>query len=568
VLYKLIKQLQNVPKGEKRQLPGSFLNVLGVSRPRNLGFSDPGVQWISFLLRDGRGTLAVRVFSIFLHRGYHFSPRAIKHLCEDASLLNSPQPVTVFAEYISTALSRHRKGAISIIETLIQTFCLHGKHEAVLALGSLVLVKDGLATELPHYRRILQSMFKVHGVSRKTHPEDNTSAVIALLSFLGDWLQALHRDRHKLDQINITILLQRLFSLLQRQHRRERPLPWAIRLWVISLVEKLSLHLSDPMSKLVFAEKYLDGLERPLQQGGSSSARHCKAPSPTQIYSDVIRWTNEWVHTILKREQSLTTDRPCLEQLTTKSRVLKILVRDRVIAGDDTAALEHMREIASFQMAFSRLLPKIAESSRSPSNVAADLPVRQYVQDAHLRYVSTMVWVCSYYLRKQELPTIFLVLPFTIHINDLGTFVRLWKRALCLVIKKGSWGGAVGLDALLTLLAQSTPPLWEKTVVGRLLFTSPALLEATLRVALDKFSQQEQTAEGRRAEETAKLIALARENPQAFHRWEVAMFPFIGPLRSPWRDVLRQERGGNSDEKIRLERVLWGKMILNSKTDA
>jgi hypothetical protein len=543
VLYTLIKQLQNTPKGEKRQLPGSFLNVLGISRQRTLGLSDPGVQWISFLLRDGRGTLAVRVFSTFLHRGYHFSPKAIKHLCEDASLLNSPKPVTIFAEYIPTAISRRHKGAISIIETLLQTFCLHGKHEAVLTLGSLILVKDGLSIEPLHYRRILQSMFKIHGISRKMHPEDNTPGVTALLSLLGDWLQALHRDRHKLDQINVTILLQQLFPLLQRQHRRERPLPWAIQLWVISLVEKLFLHLSDPMPKLAFAEKYLDSLEKSLQQGGSPFSRHCKAPTPAQIYSDVIRWANEWKHIVL--EQSLTTDRPSFEQFTMKTRALKILVRDRVIAGDKTAALEHMREIASYQMAFSR--PETTKPSRSSDNVAADLPTRKYVRDAHFRYVSTMVWVCSYYLRKQELPTLFLVLPFTIHINDLGTFVRLWKRALHLVIKKRRWGGTVGLHALLTLLARSIPPLWKKTVVGGLLFTSPTLWEATLRVALDKFSQQKPATEGRRAEETAELIALARENPQAFRHWEVAMFPFIGPLRSPWKDTLQQEKSGNSD---------------------
>jgi len=89
-----------------------------------------------------------------------------------------------------------------------------------------------------------------------------------------------------------------------------------------------------------------------------------------------------------------------------------------------------------------------------------------------------------------------------------------------------------------------------------------------LRVALDGFSQRKGAAEGRRGEEPAELIALARENPPAVRHWEVAMLPFIGPLRSPWKDVLQQDRSGNSDEKIRLERAKWGKMILNRKIDA
>jgi hypothetical protein len=482
-------------------------------------------------------------------------------------LLNSRRPATAFAEYISTALSS--KEAILIIETLIKTFYQHGKHEAVLTLGALVLVKDGLPTKPPCYRRILQSMFKVRGMSRKTHPEDNASGVAAVLSFLGDWLQALHRDGHKLDQIDITILLQQLFPLLQKQNRRERLLPWTFQLWVISLIEKLSLHLLEPMSRLSFAEQYLDVLEKPPRQGGSPSSRHHKVTT-TQIYSDIIRWTNEWKHTVIDCEDSFTTDNPSFELFTTKGRALKILVRDRVIAGDEMAALEYMRKIVSHQITFSRLFPEITQPVRPPADVdvAAGLPLWKYVRDARLRYVSTMVRVCSYYLRKQKLPTLFLVLPFTIHLNDLGTFVRLWKRVLHLVIKKRRWGGVVGLDAFLILLARSIPPLWEKTVVGDLLFTSPTLLEATLRVALDTSPQQKQATEGRRAEETAELMALARENPQLFRHWEATIFPFTGPLRSPWKDVLQQDKCSDSDEKIRLERSLWGKMVPNRNINA
>jgi len=540
VLCTLISQLQSIRKGVERRLPESFVDVLGPSGPRKLALDDPGVQWISFLLRDGRAMLAVRTFSTFLYQGYHFSSKAIKHLCEDASWIDSNQPGTVFAEYIST-LSEQRGGVIPIIGTLIKNFHLHGKHAPVLILGSLALARGEPPIEPSHYRHILHSMFRIHRESRKNHLGDNISTIKALLSFLDDWLQAFHRDGHQLNQRDITILIPQLLFLLQKHHRRERPLPQSLRLWVLSLIKRLSIHLSDPVSKLFFADAYLNSLDGHQSHAELMSRSHGNINPLADTYNDIIRWISEWKEYSLEWEKCPTASSPSIELFAMTAHALRILVRDRIAAGDDSAVLGYIQEFATLQSALSRALIGSSSSEAVVGDpITENLLTRQYIQDARLRYTTTMIRVCSYYLRRQRLSTLLVLLPFTIHIEDLKTFVRLWKRTLLLVTKKGRWGGTDGVDALLSLLARSIPPAWKQAVVGKRLFRSPTLLEATLRVALGKSSQQKRAMEKGPDQQTAELMALAQEDPSAFRCWGAAVGPFIKTLRSPWKNALKQ----------------------------
>lgn len=534
MLHTLIKHVQ---KGDNSQIPENSLDLLLGFKQQALSLSDPGVQWISFLLRNGKGALAIRAFSTFLHRGNGFSSQAIRHLCENASVLSSAKPATVFAEYISTA--HHCR---SLIETLIIIFYAHGKYEAVVTLGSSVLAKDGISINLSYYRRILRSIFKVHHVDRRTRPEDNVSAIRALLSVLSDWLRAFRRDDHYLAQADILILVQQLFSLLQKRNHRERPVPRAIHLWVLALIEKLSHHLSDPLAKFSFAEACINSVYAAYRPGGWAIRSISTADHPASVYSGIIRWAEAWKQTSFPISSSIEWDSSTLQQLKTKSRALKILAMDRVVAGDSLTALEHIKDISSLQ-------PVLLQARRDMSQPRP----REEILDARIRYTSTIVRVSSYYLRKQELAPLFLVLSFTVHLNDLATFVRLWKRAIHLVTQKGCWSGAFGLNALLTLLAQSVPPLWEKAVVGELLFTSPRLLETTLRVALlDRSPHDVHTTDD---SEQENLIALAQKNPREFRHWEHVVFPFTGPLPPPWKDAMKNVAGDDSDQS-QLERSL------------
>lgn len=565
VLHTFINHVQKARKGENIRPPGNILDILGASRQTRLELSDPGVQWVSFLLRHGKGTQAARVFSMFLHRGYHFSSQAIKYLCEDASLLSSTKPATVFAEYIFT--NRHCK---EIIGPIIESFHFHRKYPAILVLGSRTLAKDGEPLAANHHRYILQSIFKVHCMDRRMRSQDRTSAVKALLSVLGDWLQAFKRDGHCLTQADIIILVPQLFSILQKQHPRERPLPHKLHFWVLSLLDKLSEHLSDPLAKITFAEAYLNSVDA-VRQSRRRHPTKMGADRSRSIYSDIIRWAETWPGDSAFLGRSVGMDIPEMEELMTRTRILKVLAMDRVAAGDGETALEHIRGIKSLQLA-------LLEAQRGKAAVAHQR-ARQYILDARIRYTSTIVRVCSHYLRKQEIQPLFLVLSFTAHIDDLATFIRLWKRAIHLVTQKGRWSGTFGLNALLTLLARSVPPLWEKAVVGELLFTPPPplpppsslrlssslspLLEATLRVALLDISPEGVQGTDRRKWDTGQLIIQAQENPKAFLHWEETLIPFIGNLPLLWKHLLIAT--GDSDEKVRLERSLLSRMARNKE---
>lgn len=539
LLSRLVKEIRETPKGVQKQLPAHHLELLASSSPHTLLPNDPAVHWISFLLRTGRAHLVTRVCAIYLHRGVEISLSAMHQLCIDASKGPKPSTASVFAEYISQMIMRSPGSTLPVLNHLILAFYNKGKYHAVVKLAAVVLAEDGPTVGTLQYRRILQSIFKVQHLSRVMRRVTFVTYTESLMGLLENWLKARKRNHNPLDQYDVSILLQGLSPLLDKRLRSETRLPPRSQAHILSLIAALLHHLSGPIAKLALAEVFLDGYDFLLKQPD-------KRPKPKGIvnvafpsYQEAIAWLEKWSSLTDMSNRNMSSAKR-FGQLMTQSRALKVLALDRIKEGDPIAFsyIDKIRRIQGNLRYHAHLADRRVDSQ-----------FQQCVKDTERRLIGTVVRACSTYLRTQDVKSLLIFLSFTHCIHDLVTFIRLWKRALHLSVAKGGWEGQLGLQAMLFLLRESVPRLWDHSTVGQLLFftktttSSSNLLEATLLVALGETSHG---TDGNHSpysvgDRTNMIVQLILANPERYKEWEATMRPLIRSLRLPWRDALKEK---------------------------
>jgi hypothetical protein len=297
-------------------------------------------------------------------------------------------------------------------------------------------------------------------------------------------------------------------------------------------------------------ETYLNSYEgvikkHPSKERLDGRASVLQIESPT--YLDILTWSKKWQELIGSDKSPRTPKFELLGQLAGKARALKALTRDRINHREDNRVISHVNDIQTIHSKLTKPKEPVKLSNRDLRN---DLLLRQYARDAQLRFAGTLIRVCSTYLQTQNMGALLVALSFTRHLKDLATFVRIWKRALHLAVHLGCWEGPKGLQAMVSLLSKSIPPLWGRSTIGELLFAPPSnLLEDTLYVALGSSLQAGRGGKGQSgsaaktvSDRTNEMLRLAREKPQGYRDWKCLFLPFTRSLSLPWRDALLEDR--------------------------
>lgn len=529
-------QLQGAKRGAERTLPRNYLELLPSKTSHSLLPTDPATRWISFLLCNKRPSLAIQVFSEYLHHGASFSFSAMTVFCEAAVSSQSSKGPRLFAKHTSLLAVKLKKDDLPVVNQLILMFYRHKKYEAVLELGTPFL-KGGLIDTLS-FRHIIRSLFYVHHKQRNNYPTGRISNAKALLSFLSDWLTARRQHDQALDQFDIAILIRGLSSLLRKRHRLEHALAGSTQASILSLLKILSRHVSGPISKFNAAESMLD-----LHESSQTTGNLSTHTGTIFSYEDIIAWAVRWNESTQHNTQRLATKSP--GAVVKQSRVLMILARDRLHHGDAVGAIKHVEDISRIQSMLSTSLSRrlrLRNTLVTPHEIALS---RRYMKDARLRFTSALIRVCSHLLRLQDLEALFRVLPLTRNLEDMDTFVRLWKRSIHLFVSLGTWDGRLGLKSLLFVFMKSIPQGWKTETLGEIVLNTSGLMSGVARVAggLDtKGNGDTKTTQPKNGQGDC-MNRLAREQPQVIQELEAILSPSSMSLPSSWREALIEITG-------------------------
>lgn len=534
LLLRLIREVQSTPKGVQKNLPDQYLDLLASSYPHTLLPNSRAVQFISFLLREQRAHIAVHAYSVLLHRGIEFSLAAMERLCKEAASMDATRPATTFSQYTAKIISRGGSTALQapiIIENLLWRFHRYHKHDAIIQLGTTFIKEESsISVGILPYIFVLQALFAIHRSTRHISPIHNVTNTGRLLDFLSGWMSARTRDRIALGQYDTSILIKGLASLLLAVNPQEHPLPAALRMQVMTLLSMLVQGISSPMVRLTVSEVVLDLYEA---HHGSTNGNGAHDDAELPSYASVIEWTARW-ELLLRKDRELphTTG-------ASHARALKILARDYVYRRDVPGALDRIQDIISIQEKLSTSLSNISNNASPRENAS----LRRSFKDASLRFNGTLIRISSKYLRTQDLPALFRILPFTKQLTDMKTFVRLWKRSMHLIVSKGTWKGRCGTRAALELLQETIPEAWNPKVVGELIFDSPWIVEAIFRISIKLPAPPPNASASHFAQpDMTTLLLLVKARPEAFRQWKSLFLSFHVALPPNVRNVVEHDK--------------------------
>jgi hypothetical protein len=471
-------------------------------------------------------------FTTYISRGAEFSLSSMILLCQDALSSRSSNTARLLAKHASLTAIKLKGDAFPAVDELIIRFSRHNKCEAALELGT-PLLKGGYTIGATSFRHILRSIFHVYSKHRVNHPSARVTNAKSLLTFLADWLVARQKCDQRLDQFDIAILIRGLSSLLRKRHHREYPLPASTKASTVSLLKLLSGHITGIVARFAAAESMLD------DRNASRVKNQCPPETGAVFsYDDMIAWAIRWKDSPWHDPVRVTTT--TTGAFVKRSRMLMILVRDRLNHGDVVGAIDFVNEIWRIHNAVSTSLSRrlrLYGSESGPQEIAL---LRRHVKDTQLRFVSALIRACSQFLKSQNAEALLLVLPLTKHLEDMDTFIRLWKRAFSLFVSLGTWQGSLGLRSLLSLFMESIPQGWTTESLGEILFASPGLLDDIARVAsgANTGGHGEASAAQVKISQGDYLDYLARTKPLVMQELEAVLSSSGSSLPLSWRGIL------------------------------
>ncbi|CAG8566708.1 970_t:CDS:1, partial [Acaulospora colombiana] len=366
------------------------------------------------------------------------------------------------------------------VNRLIEILHIWAKKRAIQRVGTVVISYRDVRLQQQQYRYILRSISK----HQHSHPfqrlYNHKTSTQSFLQFLNNWLHRRVEDGSTLDQYEIAMLIQGLSSLSLRVRHREPTLLHELD----TFIHMLSRHASSQVAILSRAEAYLDRLKGATNLPTSSQSKDQLEFLRSLMRESSLQLAQNWTEKDEQNDISFTS----LARLARKARVLKILIRSRLHSGDVSSVCRYMKDMTlvhrfvSANVSSSRL--KQASAGIGPTSPLNRFNAKRFVVETQLRFTGALVLTSSNLLMAQDVSGLFSVLYFTRYLGSIYTFVRLWKRAIYLVAKQGKWEGATGLKALLSLLGESLPSGWDKSIIGSLLFDSPELVISTLRTVL------------------------------------------------------------------------------------
>ncbi|KAG8851788.1 hypothetical protein FRB91_007376 [Serendipita sp. 411] len=419
-------------------------------------------------------------------------------------------------EQIASSVERGLEG---VVNDLIIDLFLHGKYSTVLKLGSLAFKEDGPQLGTLQFRRILQSMFSFHQNYRSAHPRQTLRRTEMLMGTFDTWIRARSKNPKPLDQYDVAVLLQGLSSLLWRRSK-EKALPRAVRNQIVGTIAAISTYVRHPISKAVLAEVYLD--DRDVAERQSSHPHQDQPLLQTRVFRDLMVDIGETY-------PPFSTDgRPSSPLM--KTRVAKILSRDASKLGSITNATLYLQSMLDWRQ---RLIGEVRIAKREYHKMKK----KRSVGEIQLRFNSTLIRLCSRYLWRQQLSNLFHLLPFTLHLHSPTTFFRIWKRVIGVAIQKGHWDGPIGLRSVVEHLKKSIPGKWTVPEVGRRIFSSPEVIENTIRIALGCSLPTPRSLSRHKCRRKV-MTRVIQKDVARFQDWKNTILPFIESLEFPWRDVL------------------------------